>query len=113
MRRAAARELHPQFAELIAATPEPFVQVILDLAVPRMRFGRVCLEGDAAFIVRPHTAGATANAADDARALALAAKAWRGNLNDELAHWEANQLSAGRAMCQYGVALGKRFASAG
>jgi AraC family transcriptional regulator len=58
-------------------------------------------------------AGATAKAADDARALALAAKAWRGNLNDELAHWEANQLSAGRAMCQYGVALGKRFASAG
>jgi 2-polyprenyl-6-methoxyphenol hydroxylase-like FAD-dependent oxidoreductase len=113
MRRAAARELHPQFAELIAATPEPFVQVILDLAVPRMRFGRVCLVGDAAFIVRPHTAGATAKAADDARALALAAKAWRGNLNDELAHWEANQLSAGRAMAQYGMALGKRFASAG
>jgi 2-polyprenyl-6-methoxyphenol hydroxylase-like FAD-dependent oxidoreductase len=113
MRRAAAREIHPRFAELIAATPEPFVQVILDLAVPRMRFGRVCLVGDAAFIVRPHTAGATAKAADDARALALAAKGWRGNLNDELAHWEANQLSAGRAMSQYGVALGKRFASAG
>ena len=113
MRRAAARELHPRLAELIAETPEPFVQVILDLAVPRMRFGRVCLVGDAAFIVRPHTAGATAKAADDACALALAAKAWRGNLNDELAHWEANQLSAGRAMCQYGVALGKRFASAG
>jgi 2-polyprenyl-6-methoxyphenol hydroxylase-like FAD-dependent oxidoreductase len=113
MRRAAAHELHPRFAELIAATPEPFVQVILDLAVPRMRFGRVCLLGDAAFIVRPHTAGATAKAADDARALALAVKGWRGNLNDELAHWEANQLSAGRAMCQYGMALGQRFASAG
>jgi 2-polyprenyl-6-methoxyphenol hydroxylase-like FAD-dependent oxidoreductase len=113
MRRAAARELHPRFAELIATTLEPFVQVILDLSVPRMRFGRVCLVGDAAFIVRPHTAGATAKAADDARALALAAKGWRGNLNDELAHWEANQLSAGRAMSQYGAALGRRFASAG
>jgi 2,6-dihydroxypyridine 3-monooxygenase len=106
MRRAAAREIHPRFAELIAATPEPFVQVIVDLAVPRKRFGRVCLVGDAAFIVRPHTAGATAKAADDARTLALAAKGWRGNLNDELAQWD-------RAMSQYGMALGKRFASAG
>lgn len=113
MRRDAARELHPRFAELIAATPEPFVQVILDLAVPRMRFGRACLLGDAAFIVRPHTAGATAKAADDARALALAAQAWRtGAFDAELAHWEAEQLAAGRAMSQYGVALGQRFASA-
>ncbi len=112
MRAAAARELHPRFAELISATTEPFVQVILDLAVPRMRFGRVCLVGDAAFIVRPHTAGATAKAADDARALALAAQGWRGKLDDELTRWEAEQLSAGRAMSQYGVSLGRRFATA-
>ncbi|HEV7252027.1 MAG TPA: FAD-dependent oxidoreductase [Mesorhizobium sp.] len=113
LRRVATRELYPTFAELIAATPEPFVQVILDLAVPRMRFGRACLVGDAAFIVRPHTAGATAKAAEDALALARAAQAWRtGALDSELARWEADQLTAGRAMVHYGVALGQRFTAA-
>jgi len=112
MRGAAARELHPHFAGLIAATPEPFVQVILDLAVPRMRFGRACLLGDAAFIVRPHTAGATAKAADEARGLASAAQAWRADFDGALARWEADRLAAGRAMSQYGMALGRRFASA-
>ena len=67
---AAACELHPQFAELVQATPDPFVQVIVDVAVPRMAFGRVCLVGDAAFVVRPHTAAATAKAAADAATLA-------------------------------------------
>jgi len=112
IRQTAARELHPRFAALIAATPQPFVQVILDLAVPRMRFGRVCLVGDAAFIVRPHTAGATAKAADDARALALAAQGWRGDFDLELGRWEADRIAAGRAMLDYGVALGRRFAAA-
>lgn len=112
MRHAAARELHPRFAALIAATPQPFVQVILDLAVPRMQFGRVCLLGDAAFVVRPHTAGATAKAAADARALALAALGWRGDFDRELRRWEADRLAGGRAMLDYGVALGRRFSTA-
>ncbi|AFK54022.1 hypothetical protein [Tistrella mobilis] len=110
MREAAVGELHPRFAKLIAATPEPFVQVILDLAVPRMLFGRVCLVGDAAFIVRPHTAGATAKAADDARALALAAQAWRADFDTELVRWEADRLAGGQAMSHYGLALGRRVA---
>ena len=50
----------------MAATPDPFVQTIVDVVVPRTVFGRVCLLGDAAFVVRPHTAGATAKAARDA-----------------------------------------------
>lgn len=110
MREAAVRELHPRFAKLISATPEPFVQVILDLAVPRMLFGRVCLVGDAAFIVRPHTAGATAKAASDARALAFAAQAWRGDFDLELARWEADRLAAGLEMSHYGLALGRQVA---
>lgn len=112
MREHAVRELHPRFAELIAATPEPFIQTILDLAVPQMRFGRVCLLGDAAFIVRPHTAGATAKAAEDARALARAAASPRTALDAALTRWEAERLAAGRTMSHYGLALGRRFASA-
>lgn len=112
MRATAARELHPRFAALVASTALPFVQVIQDLTVPRMRFGRACLLGDAAFIVRPHTAGATAKAADDALALARAAQRGPGGFDAALARWESERLAAGRAMAQYGMALGRRFASA-
>jgi 2-polyprenyl-6-methoxyphenol hydroxylase-like FAD-dependent oxidoreductase len=85
VQEAAARELHPRFAELVAATPDPFVQVILDLAAPRMLFGRACLLGDAAFVVRPHTAGAAAKVAADARALAAAARNAPADLHAALA----------------------------
>lgn len=111
MRDRAVAELHPCLARLIGATPEPFVQVILDLAVPQMLFGRICLVGDAAFVVRPHTAGATAKAAADARALALAAKGQRLGLDASLARWEQEELTQGRAMSHYGVSLGSRFAT--
>ncbi|WP_430448629.1 hypothetical protein [Rhodophyticola sp.] len=60
-----AENLEPHFADLVRATPEPFIQSIFDVAPPEMVFGRVCLLGDAAFVVRPHTA-ATAKAAADA-----------------------------------------------
>ena len=36
VRAAAARELHPRFVELVERTPEPFIQMIIDVAVPRM-----------------------------------------------------------------------------
>ena len=61
-------------AALVAATPQPFLQPIVDVAPTRTVFGRVCLLGDAAFVVRPHTAGATAKAARDATTLARALK---------------------------------------
>jgi 2-polyprenyl-6-methoxyphenol hydroxylase-like FAD-dependent oxidoreductase len=69
---AAESELHPYFAELVQSTPNPFIQSIFDVVVPRMAFGRACLVGDAAFVLRPHAAGATAKAAADAISLAAA-----------------------------------------
>ena len=62
-------------AEVVLAIDDMFVQVVLDLDVPRMAFGRACLLGDAAFVVRPHAAAGTAKAAEDAWTLrdALAA----------------------------------------
>lgn len=106
----AERELHPGFAELVRATPDPFFQEIVDLAVPRMRFGRTCLVGDAAFVVRPHTAGATAKAAADALALgeAVATTARRGALDAALERWQRERLAAGRQMLGHGIALGER-----
>lgn len=46
-------------AGLIEATEQPLIQKTVDVVVPRTVFGRVCPLGDAAFVVRPHTAGAT------------------------------------------------------
>ena len=75
MHATAARELHPCFVELVQQTPDPFIQAIVDVVVPRMAFDRVCLVGDAAFVLRPHPAAATAKAAADAMALAEAIRA--------------------------------------
>jgi len=55
---------------MIELTESPFIQAITDLEVPAMHFDRSLILGDAAFVVRPHTAGGTAKAAGDATALA-------------------------------------------
>ena len=104
----AARELHPRFVELVQGTPNPFIQTILDVAVPRMAFRRACLLGDAAFVVRPHTAAATAKAAADATALAAALVAEPGDPEAALQAWEARQLENGRGLVDRGIALGRR-----
>lgn len=108
----AQQELHPQFVRLVQATPDPFVQSIIDVVVPQMVFGRVCLLGDAAFVVRPHTAAAAAKAADDASALAMALSSSPTNLDHALSMWEQRQLEVGRNLTDYGVMLGSRWARA-
>jgi 2-polyprenyl-6-methoxyphenol hydroxylase-like FAD-dependent oxidoreductase len=108
----ARREVHPKLAALVAATSDPFLQTIVDVVVPRTVFGRVCLLGDAAFVVRPHTAGATAKAARDATVLASALKRARTNVDAGLASFQDMQLEYGRAMTQHGIALGERWAKA-
>ena len=108
VQESAGRELHPRFAGLVRATPDPFVQVIVDVAVPRMAFGRACLLGDAAFVVRPHTAAATAKAAADATTLAEALAASPGDPEAALLDWEARRLEQGHGLVEHGVALGRR-----
>jgi 2-polyprenyl-6-methoxyphenol hydroxylase-like FAD-dependent oxidoreductase len=108
----ARREVHPKLAALVAATPDPFLQTIVDVVVPRTIFGRICLLGDAAFVIRPHTAGATAKAARDASVLASALKRARQNVDAGLASFEQMQLEYGNEMTRYGIALGERWATA-
>jgi 2-polyprenyl-6-methoxyphenol hydroxylase-like FAD-dependent oxidoreductase len=108
----ARREVHPKLAALVAATPDPFLQTIVDVVVPRTVFGRICLLGDAAFVIRPHTAGATAKAARDASVLASALKRARQNVDAGLASFEQMQLGYGNEMIRYGIALGERWAKA-
>ena len=107
LRDLARREVHPMLAALVAATPQPFLQTIVDVAPTRTVFGRVCLLGDAAFVVRPHTAGATAKAARDATTLARALKRAGQNVDAGLSRFEEMQIGFGRELVDYGVALGR------
>jgi 2,6-dihydroxypyridine 3-monooxygenase len=106
--REAAADLPPPFAALIRATPEPFVQVIIDVEVPAMVRGRVCLVGDAAFALRPHIAAGTAKAAADARALAEAIEAAAGAVPAALRAWEPGQLALGRSASARTREVGER-----
>jgi 2,6-dihydroxypyridine 3-monooxygenase len=98
MRQAADELLAGPIAEAIARTAEPFVQVVYDIEVSRMAFGRACLMGDAAFAVRPHAAAGTAKAAADGWALAEELTAAGGDVPAALAAWERRQLALGRSL---------------
>lgn len=113
LRSAAADELPAGFADLVAASPQPFVQVIVDIGVERMAVGRVCLIGDAAFALRPHIAAGTAKAAADAHALAEAIEASGGGVPAALGRWEPVQLALGRSAIGRARDLGERVQFAG
>jgi 2,6-dihydroxypyridine 3-monooxygenase len=98
LRDDATRLLAPVIAEVVAGIAEPFVQAIVDVEVPRMAVGRVCLIGDAAFAVRPHAAAGTAKAAADAWALAGALSRAGGEVPVALRRWDAEQVAMGRAL---------------
>ncbi|MGE3286789.1 MAG: FAD-dependent monooxygenase [Pseudonocardia sp.] len=106
LRSDAAELLAPVIAEVLTAVPEPFVQVIYDIEVPRMVHGRICLIGDAAFAVRPHAAAGTAKAAADGWALAVALAAARGDLARALPEWERRQLALGRDLLRRNREIG-------
>ena len=98
LRHAAESELAPPIAAVVTDVAEPFVQVVYDIGVPRMAFGRICLLGDAAFAVRPHAAAGTAKAAADGWALAAELTAAGGDVPAALARWERGQLALGRSL---------------
>ena len=98
MRQAAVAELARPITEVVTGVDEPFVQVIYDIAVPRMAFGRACLIGDAAFAVRPHAAAGTAKAAADGWALATELASACGDVPTALTSWERKQVTLGRAL---------------
>jgi 2,6-dihydroxypyridine 3-monooxygenase len=108
LRAASERQLPRPLAEVVAATADPFVQVVFDIEVPRMAFGRACLIGDAAFALRPHAAVGTAKAAEDAWRLGEAMRAARLDVAEALRRWEPGQLALGRAALQRTRRAGER-----
>jgi 2,6-dihydroxypyridine 3-monooxygenase len=97
-RRTAVEQLPSSIAEVALKSAEPFLQVMVDVEIPRMAFDRVCLVGDAAFSVRPHAAAATAKGADDVWALADALQRSGGDVAEALRRWEPARLELGRAL---------------
>jgi 2,6-dihydroxypyridine 3-monooxygenase len=101
-------QLPPPLHELLAATPEPFLQVVFDIEVPRMAFERACLIGDAAFALRPHAAVGSAKAAEDAWTLGRAIRDAGFDVPEALGRWEPGQLALGRAALERTRRAGER-----
>jgi 2,6-dihydroxypyridine 3-monooxygenase len=106
LRQAALAQLAPPLSEVVTHVAEPFIQVIYDIEVSRMAFGRICLLGDAAFAVRPHAAAGTAKAAADGWALAEELTAAAGNVPAALEAWERRQLALGHDLLARCRAIG-------
>jgi 2,6-dihydroxypyridine 3-monooxygenase len=108
VRAVATARLPRPLAEVVTASPSLFVQVIQDIEVRRMAFGRVCLLGDAAFAVRPHAAAGSAKAAADGWALAAALEEAGDDVPGALAAWEPGQLDLGRRLLERTRRIGSR-----
>jgi 2,6-dihydroxypyridine 3-monooxygenase len=107
--RRTAREVFAQaVAEVVCAVAQPFAQAIVDVEVPVMARGRVCLLGDAAFAVRPHAAAGTAKATEDGWKLAEHLHATDGDVLAALAAWNDEQVALGSALLQRTRTIGDR-----
>ena len=107
-REFADAHMAPPIAEVVHRCPEPFVQIIYDIEVERMAFGRVALIGDAAFAVRPHAAAGTAKACADAWTLRDALRDTNGDPVAALEMWEPGQLALGRQVLERTRDMGDR-----
>lgn len=94
-------------AQLVRATPEPFVQVIYDLRAPAMIAGTVAILGDSACIVRPHTAAGTSKASGDAVALAQHLQAATFDLSVALPAWQTERLAVADRLIHHGQRLAR------
>jgi 2,6-dihydroxypyridine 3-monooxygenase len=108
LQRDAAGQLPPPLVELVHATPQPFLQAIMDCEARRMAFGRIGLIGDAAWVARPHAAAGTAKAAEDGWQLAQALQSSGGDVVAALQGWERRQLALGRSVLERTRAAGRR-----
>ena len=70
-----------------------------------MILGRVCLIGDAFFIVRSHTAAATPKAVKNATSLAKSIRQNKWNIDKALDRWEKSRLAIGK----YPLVLENKF----
>ncbi|MEX2445292.1 MAG: FAD-dependent monooxygenase [Alkalispirochaeta sp.] len=109
MKELAEHDLCLPFREVVLKTPDPFLQKIEDLTIPRLVFGRVVLIGDAASLVRPHIGSGTAKAVDDAIHLAHALSEGCDEDLSCLAAWEHTRLEDHTGLAGYAKAVARRL----
>jgi 2,6-dihydroxypyridine 3-monooxygenase len=95
LKATACATLPGEIADVVAATDEPFIQVVMDVVCPAMTVGRACIIGDAAFAARPHAAAGTAKAAENAWTLAEALHASGDAWSAALQAWSVGQTALG------------------
>ncbi len=96
LRHAAPLMLPEMAAEVVTKTAAPYIQVMQDIIVDRMAYGRAVLIGDAAMASRPHAAAWTAKAVSDSLALVKHLVKQDFNVTAALEDWEPEQLEIGR-----------------
>ena len=106
----AASQLPTVCALLVEREPNPFVQAIFDYEAPSMVKGRIALLGDAAFIVRPHTAMGVSKAAGDAMTLRDCLTQSQG-VREALDRYNNLRRLVGHEIAQYGRQLGASFSA--
>jgi 2-polyprenyl-6-methoxyphenol hydroxylase-like FAD-dependent oxidoreductase len=104
IRQVAESHLSPQFAEVVARTPQPFFQPIYDLECPAMTFGRVALLGDSAFVARPHCGMGVTKAAGDAMTLVDQIDQW--GIDEGLRRFNDERVGFGRKIVAHARHLG-------
>lgn len=108
LHRTADELLAPPLAEMVRKSDGPFVQVVFDVEVGRLAFGRACLIGDAAIVLRPHVAVGTAKAAEAAWRLAEAIEATDHDVVRALRRWEPGQIRLERGVLDRARQAGDR-----
>jgi 2,6-dihydroxypyridine 3-monooxygenase len=108
LREAAAAQLAPAIAEVVARTEQPYLQVVFDTRIPAMADGRIAIIGDAAFAARPHAAAGTAKAAADAWKLFEHLATADGSIPEALKRWEPGQLELGNQLIDRVAQMGHR-----
>jgi 2-polyprenyl-6-methoxyphenol hydroxylase-like FAD-dependent oxidoreductase len=103
----AERLLPPPFAAAVKAERQPFIQAIFDYRTPRMKNGRLALLGDAAFVVRPHTAMGVSKAAGDA--IAIRRYLSMSQLPEALAGYDIERRRIGESIAAHGRQLGAKL----
>jgi 2-polyprenyl-6-methoxyphenol hydroxylase-like FAD-dependent oxidoreductase len=104
LRNDASQLLPAPFSDAIKAEENPSVQGIFDYEAHRMVGRTTALLGDAAFVVRPHTAMGVGKAAGDALSLRDQLRSAR-NVSEALDRYENERIEVGREIATYGRRL--------
>jgi 2-polyprenyl-6-methoxyphenol hydroxylase-like FAD-dependent oxidoreductase len=105
LRRAAARDLPAQFAEVVLHAERYLLQPIYDVESEQVAFGHVALIGDAGFVARPHVGIGVLKAAQDAAALAQNLREC-DSVPDALQRYERERLQPNIDAVEFGRYLG-------